>query len=498
MEEDSVPMVKGPAKGKGSDSEAGEKSEGLQRTIGFVGCLSMLVGTIIGSGIFASPSSVSNYVGSTGASLVVWAGCGVIAMFASLSYCELGTMFPDASGGEHTYLREAFGDLIGFLYAYTQILVVRPAQISIISLICGNYIMVAAVGENIPMYAKIIAAGIIALILLVNCLSVRGATVVQVVFTAAKLLAVIMIIVTGVVRLVQGHTDALQDAFNGTTTSISDIGYGFYSGLWAYDGWNNLNLVTEELKNPIRDLPLAIMIGIPFITVCYVLVNIGYLTVMSSANIAKSSAVAVELANQLYGVMAWSIPVLVACSTFGAANGCAFTSGRIVFVAARAGHAPRVLAGVQRTRKTPLPAIVFTCIVAMLMLIPDSANFITLVDYFSFAAWTFYGLTMAALIWLRIRQPDRKRPYKVFILLPIFVFLCAIYLVVAPFKDNPVESSYCLAFILAGTIFWAFFVRWKCLPACCFSCFGAFTRVIVSCCDLQMPEVMDGEITTEM
>ena len=98
MEEDSVPMVN-PAKGKGSDSEAGEKSEGLQRTIGFVGCLSMLVGTIIGSGIFASPSSVSNYVGSTGASLVVWAGCGVIAMFASLSYCELGTMFPDASGG---------------------------------------------------------------------------------------------------------------------------------------------------------------------------------------------------------------------------------------------------------------------------------------------------------------------------------------------------------------------------------------------------------------
>lgn len=504
MADDSMPMVdtNGEKKKKSSSSDAEPLSSdgGLQRTIGFVGCASLLIGTIIGSGIFASPAAVSNFAQSTGASLVIWAGCGMIAMFASLSYCELGTMFPNASGGEYHYLKEAFGDLPAFLYAYVQIIVVRPAQVAIICLTCGNYLMVAALGYNIPMYAKIIAAGMIAIILIINCVSVKGATVVQVIFTAAKLVAVFMIIVTGIVRLAQGNTESLEDAFNGTTTSISDIGYAFYGGLWAYDGWNNLNFVMEELKNPIRDLPLAIMTGIPFITLCYVMVNIAYLTVMSSAAIAKSSAVAVTLANQLYGVMAWSIPVLIACSTFGAANGCLFTSGRIVFVAARGGHAPRILAGINRNRKTPVTALVCTCIIAWLMLLPDSSNFITLVNYFNFAAWTFYGATMAALIWLRIRQPERKRPYKVFIGLPIFVFLCAIYLVVAPFKDYPLESTYCLAFILAGTIFWAIFVRFKCLPRCCFSCFDALSRCVGNLCDLTLPNEIEEaeELRTEM
>jgi len=501
MADDSAPMVEkseGPPAKKGSKEESEpfqQNAGGLQRSIGLLGCAALLVGTIIGSGIFASPRSVSNYAQSPGASLVIWAGCGILAMLASLSYCELGTMFPNASGGEYHYLKEAFGDIPAFLYAYVQVLVVRPSQLAIIALTCGNYIIVAAqLDENTQMYSKIIAACVIAIILTVNCLSVKWATVLQVFFTAAKLIAVIMIIVTGIVRLVQGHTDQMTDAFNGTSSSISDIGYAFYGGLWAYDGWNNLNYVTEELKNPIRDLPLAIMSGIPFVTMCYVLVNIAYFTVLSSGAMAKDSAVAVTLANRLYGVMWWCIPVLVACSTFGAANGSAFTSGRIVFVAARGGHMPRLLAMIHRERRTPLPALMFTCFVAWMMLIPESSNFISLVNYFNFAAWTFYGATMAALLWLRIRQPERKRPYKVFILLPIIVFLCAIYLVVAPFYDYPMQSTYCLLFILSGLIFYAAFIKWQIFPRCCLSCFDALTYKIQVMVDLKMPnEEEEGE-----
>lgn len=333
-----------------------------------------------------------------------------------------------------------------------------------------------------------LAASIMGIIVVVNCASVKWATRVQVIFTAAKLIAIFMLVITGFVRLGQGYDASFKDAFNGTSSSISKIGYAFYGGLWAYDGWNNLNYVTEELKNPMRDLPLAIVIGIPLVTVCYVMVNIAYLTVLTSAEIASSSAVAVTLANQLYGVMAWVIPVFVACSTFGAANGTAFTAGRLVYVSAREGHMPKLLAMVHSKRHTPLPALIFTCIIAWLMLIPESSNFEELINYFSFAAWTFYGATILALLWLRYKKPDMKRPYKVFIGIPIVVLLCSVYLVVAPFYDAPLKSFYCLLFILSGIPIYLLFVKYKVQPQCFTDAFDAFTKKMQLLGDLAMPE----------
>jgi len=300
----------------------------------------------------------------------------------------------------------------------------------------------------------------------------------QVFFTAAKMIAIVMLIITGFVRLGQGHDEHFKNAFNGTNTGISDIGYAFYGGLWAYDGWNNLNYVTEELKNPIRDLPLAIMIGIPLVTGCYVMVNVAYLTVMSASQIATEKAVAVTLGYDIYGKMAWVIPLLVACSTFGAANGSAFTSGRLVYVSAREGHMPRLLAMVHKKRHTPLPALIFTCVIAWIMLIPESSNFSTLVNYFNFAAWTFYGATVAALLWLRYKEPDLERPYRVFIGVPILVLLCSVYLVVAPFYDYPLESFYCLLFILLGIPVYFIFVHFKLFPNKVYDGFGKFPFLI--------------------
>uniref|UniRef100_A0A7M5WTC3 B(0,+)-type amino acid transporter 1 n=1 Tax=Clytia hemisphaerica TaxID=252671 RepID=A0A7M5WTC3_9CNID len=328
-----------------------------------------------------------------------------------------------------------------------------------------------------------------AVILIVNCLSVKWATLMQVFFTAAKMIAIVMLIITGFVRLGQGHDEHFKNAFNGTNTGISDIGYAFYGGLWAYDGWNNLNYVTEELKNPIRDLPLAIMIGIPLVTGCYVMVNVAYLTVMSASQIATEKAVAVTLGYDIYGTMAWVIPLLVACSTFGAANGSAFTSGRLVYVSAREGHMPRLLAMVHKKRHTPLPALIFTCVIAWIMLIPESSNFSTLVNYFNFAAWTFYGATVAALLWLRYKEPDLERPYRVFIGVPILVLLCSVYLVVAPFYDYPLESFYCLLFILLGIPVYFIFVHFKLFPNKVYDGFDAMTDFIERKCNLSMPGV---------
>ncbi|XP_065065022.1 b(0,+)-type amino acid transporter 1-like isoform X4 [Rhopilema esculentum] len=443
-----------------------------KRTVGLFGAISLIIGTMIGSGIFASARTVASLSGSVGMLLVVWTCCGLLALFGALVYAELGTTIQE-SGGEYTYLNKAFGPIPAFMFSWSSILVLRPASLSAICLACGQYIVepfYPSLEGCFPTLiskegiAKVIACCVIGIICFINCASVKWATRIQVIFTAAKLAAIALLIITGLVRLGQGYNQNFKNAFEGTTTSISDIGYAFYGGLWAYDGWNNLNYVTEELKNPLRDLPLAIIIGIPLVTGCYVLVNIAYLTVLTQAQISTSGAVAVTLANQLYGVMAWVMPVFVACSTFGAANGSAFTGGRLVYVSAREGHMPKMLALIHRRRHTPLPALVFTCIIAWIMLIPDSSNFDTLINYFSFAAWTFYGATVAALLWLRFSKPDLERPYKVFIGCPVIVLLASVYLVIAPFHDYPLESFYCLLFILMGIPVYFIFVKWKILP----------------------------------
>jgi len=205
-------------------------------------------------------------------------------------------------------------------------------------------------------------------------------------------------------------------------------------------------------------MPKAITIGISLTTVCYLMVNVAYITVLGKAGILESEAVAVSIGNQYLGPVSWIIPVFVACSTFGAVNGLLFTSGRLVYVAARDGLMPSLLAMIHVKRFTPLPSLFFTTLISVIMLIPDSSSFSSLVDFFSFAAWLFYGGTFASLLWLRYKKPNLNRPYKIFILVPIGMLLASVYLVVAPITTDPKGSLIALAVVLAGLPFYWLFI----------------------------------------
>ncbi|XP_031565823.1 b(0,+)-type amino acid transporter 1-like isoform X4 [Actinia tenebrosa] len=477
-----------------------ENAVGLRRQVGLLGGISIIIGTMIGSGIFASPRWVMVNAGSVGLTLIVWSVCGVLSLLGSLVYIELGLAIKE-SGGEYAYYKEAFGPVASFLYSWTCILATRPASLAITLLTFGSYTLEpfyphCSNRKDLVPVVKILAASAIAIITFVNCFSVRWATRMQIIFTGCKLLAIAMLVITGLVRLGQGYTASFDNSFAATTTSIGMVGFAFYNGLWAYDGWNNLNYVTEEMKNPYRDLPRSILIGIPLVTICYVLVNISYLTVLTPDEVKTSGAVAVTLADRMYGVMAWTMPIFVACSTFGAANGSAFSGGRLVYVAAREGHLPEFLAMVHTKRHTPLPAMLFNSIIAWIMLIPDSSSFETLINYFSFAAWVFYGSTIAALLWLRYKKPGLERPYKVPLVVPIVVLLASLYLVVAPFYEAPLESFYCLLFILSGIPFYLAFVYFKCVPKWFLNGVAAVTYKLQLLCDVSLPESEEEVIST--
>lgn len=223
----------------------------LNRELGLVGAVSLIGGTMIGSGIFMSPQTVLSTIGSPGASLVVWACCGLLVIMVSFCYAELGTVIRE-SGGEYVYILRTSGPVFAFVLIFTSVLFVRPAGVAGIALSFAQYAVAPFYSDCPPpvLLVKCVAAAAILVLATANCLNVRFSMSVQVFFMVAKVLALAVIIIGGMVMLIRGHTENFQDSFENTNVGINPIGIAFYQGLWSYDGWNNLNYVTEELKRP--------------------------------------------------------------------------------------------------------------------------------------------------------------------------------------------------------------------------------------------------------
>ncbi|XP_042293407.1 B(0,+)-type amino acid transporter 1 [Sceloporus undulatus] len=437
------------------------KSMNLQKEVGLISGISVIVGTVIGSGIFISPKAVLANVGAIGPCLIIWAACGVLATLGALCFAELGTMITK-SGGEYPYLMEAFGPIPAYLFSWTSLVVIKPTSFAIICLSFAEYVSAPFYPGCDPpiVIIKCLATVAIVTITIVNSLSVKLASYVQNFFTAAKMVIVVIIVISGIVLLAKGNTQNFQNSFDGPPLSVGTISLAFYNGLWAYDGWNQLNYITEELKDPFRNLPLSIIIGIPLVTVCYVLINVSYFTVMTATELLQSQAVAVTFGDRVLYPASWIVPLFVAFSTIGAANGTCFTAGRLVYVAGREGHMLKVLSYISIKRLTPAPAIMFYGAIAIIYIIPGDIN--TLINYFSFAVWLFYGLTVVGLVVMRFTRKELERPIRVPLIIPIIVALVAVVLVLAPIITKPeLPYLYCVLFILSGLIFYVLFIHFK-------------------------------------
>ncbi|XP_075838193.1 b(0,+)-type amino acid transporter 1-like [Microtus pennsylvanicus] len=244
----------GSEKPTGPEHDSGAPGLSLKREIGLWSAVSMTAGCMIGSGIFMSPQGVLVYMGSPGASLVVWATCGLLAMLGALCYAEMGSLVPE-TGGDYAYILRTFGSLPAFLVIYMFVLVARPAAITAVSLSFAEYALAPFYPgcSSFPQITvKIVASSCILLLLLINFWSSRISTVVMNVCTAAKVFSLLVIVVGGTVVLAQGRSraESLLFAFHNTTQQAGRIGMAFYHGLWSFDGWNNINMVVEELKNP--------------------------------------------------------------------------------------------------------------------------------------------------------------------------------------------------------------------------------------------------------
>uniref|UniRef100_A0A8C9FJL3 b(0,+)-type amino acid transporter 1 n=1 Tax=Pavo cristatus TaxID=9049 RepID=A0A8C9FJL3_PAVCR len=428
-----------------TDLSEGREKLRLKQEVGLISGVSLIAGTMIGSGIFMSPEWVLHHMGSPASSLLMWAACGLLAMFGALSYAELGTVIKE-SGGEYIYILRIFGSFPAFLFAYTSVILVRPAALAAVCLSFAEYAVAPFYpGCSSPqVVVKCTAAACILVLTIINCLNVRLAMSVMNVFTAAKLLALLVIVVGGLVLLAKGQTQSFQNAFQGTNAGISTIGVAFYQGLWSYDGWNNLNYVTEELKNPEVTLPRAVMIALPLVTCLYLLVNISYFAAMAPSELLTSGAVAVTWGNKVLASWAWLISLSVALSTFGSSNGTFFSGGRVCYIAAREGH-------MVRNQKGGLGAgdsiILFN---KTFWLKGGKTQFVHIDVGFVYSSG--FGCKV---VW-RARVP---------IVIPIIVLVAAVYLVLAPIIDQPqIEILYVAVFVFSGVVLYFPLVRFKCHP----------------------------------
>ncbi|XP_022082360.1 Y+L amino acid transporter 2-like isoform X4 [Acanthaster planci] len=444
-------------------SEGGSEVR-LAPQIGLFTCITVIVGNIAGSGIFLTPGGVVQHTGSFGLSMVVWIVSGLFSLIGALCFAELGTTIPE-SGAEYSYILAAFGPLPAFLVLWVSLIIIVPTGNMLVAFTFGNYIVQPFFPDpDCPppyVFVQIMACLCIALLTFVNCWSVPWATKVQDVFTVAKVLALIVIILSGLVYICMGHTENFQEPFKNSKGG-TDIALAFYGGLFAYAAWNYLNYLTEEIKNPHRNLPWAIGISLPTVTVIYVLANIAYFAVLTPDELEQSNAVAVTFGEKLFGPMAWIMPVSVAMSTFGSVNGGCLSLSRLFFVGAREGQLPGVMSMIQVKRKTPLPSLLFTCALSILYVFVETIE--TLLNYFSFMTWLAIGVAVAGQIYLRWAKPDLPRPIKFNIILPITFVLACLFLVVMGTIAAPMDTLIGILITLTGFPVYFIGVWWKNKP----------------------------------
>jgi len=450
---------------KSADStpeETGDRVR-LKKQLGLLEGVAIILGIIFGSGIFISPSGVMIEAGSVGLSLTMWIMCGMLSMIGALCYAELGTSIP-RSGGDYTYLFEGYGPLPAFLYLWDAMLVFVPTTNAIMGLTFANYVIKPFFPncDNPDLAVRLLAAAVICFITFINCWNVKATTKVQNVFMFTKISALVLIIVCGGVYLFSNGFSKFENPWQGSITDPGRLAVSVYSGIYSYSGWNYLNFMTEELKNPYVNLPRAIYISMPLVTIIYVLANVAYLAVLTPHDMVTTKAIAVTFGHLSMGSFAWIMPIMVALSAFGGLCVHIMTSSRMCFVGARYGHFPTFLSYINVDRYTPTPSLVFLNILSLLMLFTSDVEM--LITYSSFVEAFFTMLSVSSVLWSRWKHPNINRPIKVSLWIPITYVVVSLFLIVLPCYVKPTEVGMGVGITLLGIPVYYMCVVWQTKP----------------------------------
>ncbi len=426
----------------------------LDRGLGPWAAASIVVGTIIGTGVFLKAAVMAQLGGSAAVVLAAWAVAGLLSLAGAMTYAELGGMFPQA-GGEYVYLRKGYGPLMGYLYAWNRFWIATPGSIAAYAVGSATFLG-PVLPEPLAGHAVPLALGIILVFTLINTLNVRSGGRLQTVLTILK---VIMILAIAIGALT-GPGDWSRVTTSGEWPGFGAFGALVLAALWAYDGWNNLPMAAGEVRDPERNLPRAIVGGALGVLVIYALVNIGYFRALPFGDIVTASStaypdapsVAQKAATQFLGGPAQALlAIAITISAISAMNGSMLTGARVPYAAAKDGLAPARLAHLNAAR---VPAVAVLVQGALACVFALSARFDQLTDAVVFASWLFYALNAGSVLLLRKREPDRERPFRVpgFPVVPVVFVVLATLLLVNTVVTAPGPSALGLGMTALGAI----------------------------------------------
>ncbi len=427
----------------------------LPRVLGLWDVVMIVVGGVIGSGIFLSPRSIAAAVPSPLIMLAVWVIGGMFSFFGAVSFAELGAAMPQA-GGIYIYLREAYGKLPSFLFGWTLFLVIDSGSIATLAVAFSSEMLpkFRAFAGMSGLTRKLIAAAFVVFLGAVNYVGVRWGSRLQNLLTVIKT-AAIVIVVGGAFLFAKGQgnlsnfVQPAPGAFN--LSLLAAFGVGLVASLWAYKGWEAATYSAGETKNPQRNLPLGILVGTLAVIVLYVLANMAYLYLFPVGDIAKSGSIAPDVMNIVMGPFGSSLIIaLILFSILGAANQNMLTSPRVYFAMARDGLFFKKISEVHPKFLTPHVSIIAISVWSVVLTL--TGTFEQLFTYVIFGEWIFFGLTVAAVIVLRKKRPDLPRPYRTwgYPVTPLIFVLAALYVAVGSLLSSFRNAMFGLLIICLG------------------------------------------------
>lgn len=445
----------------------------LSRDLGVSHASAVVVGTIIGSGIFLVPAEMMQAVGSARLVYLAWIVGGLLSFFGALTYAELGAMKPQA-GGEYVYVRDGYGPLAGFLYGWTWFVIAKPASVATVLTglvrILGTFPVFSFFSLNListPIavtWGQVVAIAAAILISFLNYLGIKKAGEFQLVFTLLKvaiILGIVVICFSGAGAVAGRGWSNFTGSFAGAKGGVAGFMAALVAALWAYDGWNDLNMVAGEVKRPERNIPIALIAGVATVGALYMLVNASVQYVLPASAIAASPRPASDAVALVMGQMgAGIVSAGMALSMLVTLNGTIMSGARVPFAMARDGYFFRALADVHPRFHTPSVAIGVQAVLSILLLLLG-ANFRQLFSLAIFAEWLFYLIAGSTVFVFRRREPQAARPFRMwgYPVVPALFVTVAAALLGYTFKNDWPNSGYGLLVILAGIPAFRYFSR---------------------------------------
>jgi len=469
-------------------------NEELVRGLGLVTTVAIVVGAVIGSGIFKKPTVMAQSLGSPELILLIWVIAGVITLFGALTNAEIAS-FISETGGQYKFFEAMYGQFFAWLYGWSMFIVVQCGSIASISYIFSDYfqffvklphfsqeieksvrIALPFIGNIYPLEDFGTKSLTIFLIFFLTAINIRGVVLggsVSAIFTFMKVAAILFLVLLAFGFSngnIENFTKDSPEYLSGKINLFTGVMVSLSAAFWAFDGWNNITYIAGEVKNPRKNIPIGLGIGTLIVIVIYLIINLAYIYVLPIEKIAESKLVAADTARQVLGVFGGSfVAFAVMVSTFGTSNGTIMVSARLYYSMAREKLFFEKIGEINKRFKTPANSLILQAIWTSILVI--SGTFDILTDMLIFVSWFFYAMGALGVFILRKKMPDEKRLYKVtgYPVVPaIFVIFAFCFVIFTVFSDiqmfmqgktQIINSIFGSALVLIGIPFYFYFMK---------------------------------------